>query len=75
MTDGCAVQFKSRHCVADLMNVCRIYDLEQAAFHYFASHEGKNTSDTIGSIVKSAVKRGMFKLDSQEIRSVDTVIN
>ena len=41
MSDGCGAQFKSRHCVADLMKTCRTYDLKPAAFHYFASHEGK----------------------------------
>ena len=69
MSDGCSGQFKSRHCVADLMQASSTYDLKQVKFHYFASHEGKNTSDTIGSIVKSALKRGMLKQPEAEIRT------
>ena len=74
MSDGCGAQFKSRICVADLMKACKTYDLKQPAFHYFASHEGKNTSDTIGSIVKSLLQQGMFKNNEIEIRSADSVI-
>ena len=69
MSDGCFGQFKSRHCVADLMHASKTYNLKQVGFHYFASHEGKNTSDTIGSIVKSALKRGMFKQPETEVRT------
>ena len=61
MSDGCSGQFKSRHSVADLMKSCTKFELTQVGFHYYASHEGKNTSDTIGLIVKSALKCGMFK--------------
>ena len=59
MSDGCSGQLKSRHCVADLMNSCSKFELTQVGFHYYASHEGKNTSDTKGSIVKSVLKRGV----------------
>ena len=65
MSDGCSGQFKSRHCVADLMNSCSKFELTQVGFHYYASHEGKNTSDTIGSIVKSVLKRGLNTLKSK----------
>ena len=75
MSDRCSGQFKSRHCVADLMNSCSKFELPQFGFHYYASHEGKNTSDTIGSIVKSALKRGMFKHPQIKIHSHDAVIN
>ena len=62
MSNGCSGPFKSRHCVADLMNSCSKFELTQVGFHYYASHEGKNTTDTtIGSIVKSELKCGMFK--------------
>ena len=60
-SDGCSGQFKPRHCVANLMNSCSELELTQVGFHYYASHESKNTSDTIGLIVKSALKCGMFK--------------
>ena len=60
-SDGCSGQFKPRYCVANLMNSCSELELTQVGFHYYASHESKNTSDTIGLIVKSALKCGMFK--------------
>ena len=44
-------------------------------FHYDASHEGTNTSDTIGSIVKSVLKYGIFKHPEIKIRSDNAVIN
>ena len=73
ISDGCSGQFKSRHCVADLMNSCSKFELTQVAFHYYASHEGKNTSDTIGLIVKSALKCGMLKYSEIKIHSDDAV--
>ena len=59
MSDDCSGQFKSRHYVSRLMNSCS--NFEQVGFHYYASYKGKNTSYTIGSIVKSALKHGMLK--------------
>ena len=61
--------------MADLIDAPSKHNLQQAAFHYFASHEGKNTSDTIGSIVKSALKRGMFKKEEEEIREADVTVD
>ena len=75
MSDGCSGQFKSRHSVADLMNSCTKFELTQVGFHYYASHEGKNTSDVLGSIVKIVLKRGMFKHPEIKIRSDDAVIS
>ena len=57
MSDGCSSQFKSRYCIAHLMNSCSKFKLTQGGFHRYASHGGKNTSDTIDSIAKSALKR------------------
>ena len=44
-------------------------------FPHYASHEGKKTSKAIGSIVKSALKRGMFKHPEIKIHNDDAVIN
>ena len=38
-------------------------------------HKPHFTSDTIGSITKSTLKRGMFKKDNIEIRDVDVVVH
>ena len=73
-TDGCGAQFKSKHTVAELMEAPIKFNLLQAGFHFFASHEGKNLSDTIGSHVKAALRRGMLKDEDLEVRTVDQAI-
>ena len=75
MLDGCSGQFKSKHCAAELMNSCSKFEFTQGGFHCYVSHGGKNTSDTIGSIVKSALKLDMFKHPEIKIHSDDTVSN
>ena len=75
MSDGCSGQFKSRHSVAELVNLCSKFEFTQVGFHCYASHEGKNTSDTIGSIVKSTLKPDMFKHPEIKIHSDDAVSN
>ena len=75
MSDGCSGQFKSKHCAAELMNSCSKFEFIQGGFHCYASHGGKNTSDTIGSIVKSALKLDMLKHPEIKIHSDDTVSN
>ena len=72
-SDVCAAQFSSKFCTADLMHANKEFDLLQSAFHYFESHEGKNKSDTIGSIVKAAFDRGLLKDKSRQVVSVDDV--
>ena len=51
-SDGCGAQLKSGYVIADLLNVKDLFGLENINFNYFESHEGKNISDQIGSIVK-----------------------
>ena len=51
-SDGCDGQFKSRFCVADLFNDIDKFNLKQAGFHFFESHEGKSSSDSIGAMPK-----------------------
>ena len=75
MSDGSSGQFKSRHSVAELVNLCSKFEFTQVGFHCYASHEGENTSDTIGSIVKSALKPDMFKYPEIKIHSDDAVSN
>ena len=57
-SDGCDGRFRSRYTVTDFMKACARFDLKQASFDYFEANEGKNVSDTIGSIVKCAYVRG-----------------
>ena len=60
-SDGCGAQFKSGYAVADLFNAKETFKLENAWFNFFESNEGKNTSDSIGSIVKCAFLRAILK--------------
>ena len=48
--------------------------MDYVTFNFFESHEGKNTSDSIGSIVKCSYIRGMLKSD-QAVCNVDDVLN
>ena len=61
--DACAAQFRSRYCNGKLKSACKDLVLKRASFCYFEAHEGKNISDTIGSIVKCAFIRRMNKFD------------
>ena len=74
ISDGCSGQFKSQHSVADLMTSCSKFEFTQVGFRHYVSHEVKNTSDTTGSVVKSALKGGMFKHPEIKIRNDDAVI-
>ena len=60
--------------MADLMKVCPRFNLEQASFDYFEANEGKNVSDTIGSIDKCAYVRCMHKHE-QGIHSVKDIVS
>ena len=62
-SDGCGAQFKSQYCNADLLNAKDSFKLQNASFLYFEANEGKNTSNTIGSIVKCAFLKGITKVD------------
>ena len=64
----------SHDSVADLMDATEKFNLQQAAFHFYASHEGKNLSDTIGSHIKAALQRGMLKDVALEVQKVDNAL-
>ena len=58
-TDNCFAQYKSQYVVEDLFAVKEKDSpaLKSVSFNYFESNEGKNLSDTIGSLFKHAVER------------------
>ena len=62
-SDGCDGQFRSRYTVADLMKAPKRFNCDIVSFDYFEANEGKNISDTIGSIIKCAYIRGMHKTE------------
>ena len=72
-SDGCGAQFKSRFVNHDLLQAQSSFNLTSASFSYFEAHEGKNTSDTIGSIVKCAFLKGIAK-DNQGIGKAEDVV-
>jgi hypothetical protein len=71
MTDTCTGQFRSRHTNGHLRILPTKFNLPDSAVVtnlYFEAHEGKNISDTIGSICKIAFKRSMIS----EINAIDS---
>jgi hypothetical protein len=62
-TDGAASQYRSRFVTAKLLSAQKDFGLQNVAYHYYEAHEGKNVSDSIGSIVKCAYLRAMANSD------------
>ena len=74
LTDGCDGQFRSGFTLADLMKACERFQLQRASFDFFEAHEGKNVSDTIGSIVKCAFVRAMHK-NEQGVHNASDIVD
>ena len=72
-SDGCGAQFKSGYVVADMLRATENYQVKSVSFNYFEFHEGKNCSDSIGSIVKCSFTRGMLK-SQQAVCNIDDIL-
>ena len=59
---SCSAKFKSGHCAANLFNNIGILKLTQVSFHYFESHKGKNSIDSIGSTNKCHFRHAILKI-------------
>ena len=73
-TDGCGEQFRSRFTNSYCMEANKRFNLDSTSWEYFEAHEGKNTSDTLGSIVKCAFPRALVNHPGQ-IRCAKDVVN
>ena len=75
-SDACASQFRSRKVNAKLLDAPVDFQLQHVSFDYFEAHEGKNISDSIGSIVKCAFQRSIAKSDQgiTEVREIVDII-
>ena len=73
-SDGCGAQFRSKFVNHDLLQAPCTFDVQSGSFSYFETHEGKNTSDTIGSIVKCAFVKGIAQ-DDQGIGKAENVVD
>ena len=73
-SDGCAGQFRSRFVTARMFHMMKELSLTNLSYDLLEAHEGKNTSDTIGSIVKCAFIRGMCSRD-EGIANIGDMIN
>ena len=73
-SDGCAGQFRSRFVSARMWEMKKKLSLSNLSYDLFEAHEGKNTSDTIGSIVKCAFLRGMYSKD-EGISSIGDMVS
>jgi hypothetical protein len=65
-SDGCPGQYKSKFVVWDLLMAPQILSkpLKHITYNFFESHEGKNLSDTIGSIAKTAFSRATWRTNA-----------
>jgi hypothetical protein len=75
-SDNCYGQYKSCFVVFDLLNCQKAIspNLEQVTYNFFESNEGKNLSDTLGSIGKAAFRRSSWRttdgvVDLEQIRT------
>ena len=75
VSDGCASQFRSCFTNADLVMSKNKLNLKQITYAYYEANEGKNISDTIGSIVKYAFLRGQLKTGDHGVHSAREVVN
>ena len=57
-SDGCASQFKSRGPFADISNSIQDFRVPIER-HFFGSRHGKNDSDGVSGVIKSAVRRAV----------------
>ena len=72
-SDGCGAQFRLQYSNADLINAKESFQLKNASSSYFEANKGKNTSDTIGSIVKCAFVKGTAKANQGIGKASDVV--
>lgn len=72
-SDGCASQFRSRKVNGKLLSCRKEFNLNEVSYEYFEANEGKNISDSIGSIVKCAFQRGITK-DSEGVRGASDIV-
>ena len=73
-TDTCSQQFRSRNTNADLRSLQSALGVNMITWHYFEANEGKNLSDSIGALTKSAFTRGVKKLDCG-VGGIDDIIS
>ena len=73
-SDGCAGQFRSRFVAAQMFEMKQELELSSISYDLFEANEGKNTSDTIGSIVKCAFLRAMYQKD-EGVSSIEDIVS
>lgn len=72
-SDTCTGQFRSKFTMLKLVQAKEDLKLESAGWSFFEAHEGKNTSDTIGSIVKCAFLKAVADQNQGLRTSADIV--
>jgi hypothetical protein len=75
-SDNCNGQYKSQFVLYDLINVVNAVSptLIDVEFMYFEPNEGKNLSDTIGSLCKSAFLRAQ-QVNGEAVVTVDDMVS
>ena len=74
-SDGCGAQFRSQFCNSDLIAAPRDLQVKSASFHFFEANEGKNISDSAGSIAKCAYMRAVSRREVEGITSASEVVD
>ena len=72
----CSAQFKSMYTLQDLYEAPERFNFAWGAvvlWHYFEVGEGKNESDSLGSIIKLAFKRAVLRETDRAISSPEDV--
>ena len=72
----CSAQFKSMYTLQDLYEAPERFNFAWGAvvlWHYFEVGEGKNESDSLGSIIRLAFKRAVLRETDRAISSPEDV--
>lgn len=73
-TDGCAGQFRSRHCLRDLSFVAEDFGVNEMIVNYGETSEFKNVTDGLGGVVKRLITNSILLADDLVISSAEDIV-
>lgn len=74
-TDGCAGQFKSRHCMRDISFCNEDLGVDHFICNYGESYEFKNVTDGLGGVVKKLILDSILSNDDLVLSSPRDFVN
>lgn len=60
-TDGCASQYKSRHCLGDMSHSCRELGYKQIIRNFFETSHGRGPQDAAGGLIKRQTDLAVYR--------------